>query len=243
MIISAIQWHKPNKDGLYPIKIKLYENRKNKYISTELSVQRIQWSTTNNRVLNNHSKADYFNSIIKNLLDSYNEVDEYEETFGNEQTGTLSDLFTERIKNFQSSNRISAVKKYTTILRHLKELKLTTLPLSTINKEHINLLHQYLINKRRLTNASLRNYHKVMKTTLTYAIDNPRFVLPRFDPYHKFDAIKENGGTKVTLKLSDVHTLDEALHFEIKLFSKEFYATSHFLLAFYLMGITKTTIP
>ena len=237
MIISAIQWHKPNKDGLYPIKIKLYENRKNKYISTGLSVQRIQWSTTNNRVLNNHSKADYFNSIIKNLLDSYNEVEEYEETFGNEQTGTLGDLFTERIKNFQSSNRISAVKRYTTILRHLKELKLTTLPLNTINKEHINLLNQYLINKRRLTNASLRNYHKVMKTTLTYAIDNPRFVLPRFDPYHKFDAIKENGGTKVTLKLSDVHKLDEALHFEIKLFSKEFYATSHFLLAFYLMGI------
>ena len=25
---------------------------------------------------------------------------------------------------------------------------------------------------------------------------------------------KENGGTKVTLKLSDIHTLDEALHFE-----------------------------
>ena len=142
----------------------------------------------------------------------------FSKTFGDLETGTLGDLFAERIRNFQSSNRISSVKRYTTILRHLKELRLTTLPLNTINKEHVNLLNQYLINKRRLTNASLRNYHKTVKTTLTYAIDNPRFVLPRFDPYHKFNPIKENGGTKVTLKLGDIHKLDEALHFEIKLF-------------------------
>lgn len=125
MIIAAVLWHKPNKDGLYPIIIKLYENRKNKYIIKGLSVQKIQWSTTNNRVLKNHPKVDYFNSIIKNLLDSYNKVEEYEEAFGNEQTGTLGDLFNERIKNFQSSNRISGVKRYTTIIKHLKELKLT----------------------------------------------------------------------------------------------------------------------
>jgi integrase len=237
MIISAILWHKPNKDGLYPIKIKLYENRKNKYISTGLSVKRIQWSTTNNRVLNNHPKVDYYNSIIKNLLDSYNLTDEYEEAFGEIETGTLGDLFIERIRNFQSSNRISAVKRYTTIINHLRELKLASLPLNTINKEHVNLINQYWINKRRLSNAALKNYHKVIKTSLNYAIDNPRFVSPRFDPYLNFDPIKENGGTKVTLKLSDIHTLDEALHFEIKLFSKEFYATSHFLLAFYLMGV------
>lgn len=237
MIISAILWHKPNKDGLYPIKIKLYENRKNKYISTGLSVQKIQWSTTNNRVLKNHPKVDYYNSILKNLLDSYNLTEEYEEEFGDKETGTLGDLFNERIRNFQSSNRISAVKRYTTIVKHLKELKLTSLPLNTLNKEHIRLFNQYLINNRKLSNAALRNYNKVLKTALTYAEDNPRFVLPRNNPYHKFDPIKENGGTKVTLKLSDIHALDEALHFEIKLFSKEFYATSHFLLAFYLMGI------
>ena len=238
MIISAILWHKPNKDGLYPIKIKLYENRKNKYIITGLSVQRIQWSTTNNRVLKNHPKSDYFNSIIKNLLDSYNGAQtEKEEIIGEQETGTLGDLFGERIRDFNSKNRISAVKRYTTILKHLKELKLNTLPLNTINKEHIRLFNMYLINKRKLSNSALRNYNKVMKTALNYAEDNPRFVLPRTNPYHKFDPIRENGGTRVTLKLQNIHTLDEALHFDIPLFSNEFIATTHFLLAFYLMGI------
>jgi integrase len=238
MIISAILWHKSNKDGLYPIKIKLYENRKNKYIITGLSVQKIQWSTTNNRVLNNHPKADYFNSIIKNLLDSYNGAQtEKEEIIGEQESGTLGDLFGERIRDFNSKNRISAVKRYTTILRHLKELKLNTLPLNTINKEHIRLFNMYLINKRKLSNSALRNYNKVVKTALNYAEDNPRFVLPRTNPYHKFDPIRENGGTRVTLKLQNIHTLDEAIHFEIPLFSNEFIATSHFLLAFYLMGI------
>lgn len=238
MIISAILWHKSNKDGLYPIKIKLYENRKNKYIITGLSVQKIQWSTTNNRVLKNHPKADYFNSIIKNLLDSYNGAQtEKEEIIGEQESGTLGDLFGERIRDFNSKNRISAVKRYTTILRHLKELKLNTLPLNTINKEHIRLFNMYLINKRKLSNSALRNYNKVVKTALNYAEDNPRFVLPRTNPYHKFDPIRENGGTRVTLKLQNIHTLDEAIHFEIPLFSNEFIATSHFLLAFYLMGI------
>lgn len=237
MIISAILWHKSNRDGLYPIKIKLYENRKNKYISTGLCVQKTQWSTTNNRVLNNHPKANNFNGIIKNLIDSYNEIEDSMDLVEEDKTGTLGDLFNERIRNFQSSNRISGVKRYNTILKHLQKLKLASLPLNTINKEHILLLNQYLINKRRLTNGSLRNYHKVVKTSLLYAIDNPRYITPRFDPYHKFDPIKENGGTKVTLKLNDIHLLDEALHFEIQLFSKEFYAISHFLLAFYLMGI------
>lgn len=238
MIISAVLWHKPNKDGLYPIKIKLYENRKNKYIITGLSVQKIQWSTTNNRVLKNHPKVDYFNSIIKNLLDSYNGAQvEQEETIGEQETGTLGDLFGERIRDFNSKNRISAVKRYSTILTHLKELKLNTLPLNTLNKEHIRLFNMYLINKRKLSNSALRNYNKVMKTALNYAEDNPRFVLPRTNPYHKFDPIKENGGTRVTLKLKNIHTLDEALHFEIPLFSNEFIATSHFLLGFYLMGI------
>jgi integrase len=233
MKISAVLWKKKNAQGLYPIRIKLYENRKNKYISTGIAIPLIHWSDPNRRVLKSHPKHEYYNTIIKNLIESYNEVDVYEEEFGGQETGTLGDLFNERIRDFQSKNRISAVKRYTTIIKHLKELKLTSLPLNALNKEHI----QYLINVRKLSNAALRNYNKVLKTALTYAEDNPRFVLPRNNPYHKFDPIKENGGTKVTLKLSDIHTLDEALHFEVKLFSKEFYATSHFLLAFYLMGV------
>jgi integrase len=237
MKISAVLWKKKNAQGLYPIRIKLYENRKNKYISTGIAIPLIHWSDPNRRVLKSHPKHEYYNTIIKNLIESYNEVDVYEEEFGGQETGTLGDLFNERIRDFQSKNRISAVKRYTTIIKHLKELKLTSLPLNALNKEHIRLFNQYLINVRKLSNAALRNYNKVLKTALTYAEDNPRFVLPRNNPYHKFDPIKENGGTKVTLKLSDIHTLDEALHFEVKLFSKEFYATSHFLLAFYLMGV------
>lgn len=237
MKISAVLWKKKNAQGLYPIRIKLYENRKNKYISTGIAIPLIHWSDPNRRVLKSHPKHEYYNTIIKNLIESYNEVDVYEEEFGGQETGTLGDLFNERIRDFQSKNRISAVKRYTTIIKHLKELKLTYLPLNALNKEHIRLFNQYLINVRKLSNAALRNYNKVLKTALTYAEDNPRFVLPRNNPYHKFDPIKENGGTKVTLKLSDIHTLDEALHFEVKLFSKEFYATSHFLLAFYLMGV------
>ena len=238
MRISAVLWHKPKKDGLYPIKIKLFENRKSSYVVTGLSVQRTQWSTTKNRVLKNHPKSEYYNSIIKNLLDSYNGAQiQNEEIVVEQETGTLGDLLGERIRDFNAQNRISAVKRYITILKHFKILNLHTLPLNNLNKEHIRLFNMHLINKRKLSNAALKTYNKVVKTALNYAEDNPRFVLPRTNPYHKFDPIKENGGTRVTLKLQDIHTLDEAIHFEIRLFSKEFIATTHFLLAFYLMGI------
>ena len=57
------------------------------------------------------------------------------ETFGDLETGTLGDLFAERIRNFQSSNRISAVKRYTTILKHLKERTDSTK--HTVRTKHI----------------------------------------------------------------------------------------------------------
>jgi hypothetical protein len=34
MKVSAVIWKKKNSDGLYPIRIKLYADRKNKYIAT-----------------------------------------------------------------------------------------------------------------------------------------------------------------------------------------------------------------
>ena len=111
----------------------------------------------------------------KNIIEYYNEVDEIDVNIGEHESGTLGDLFNERIRDFQSKNRISAVKRYTTIIKHLKELKLSSLPLNTLNKEHIRLFNQYLINNRRLSNAALKNYNKVLKTTLGYAEDNPRF--------------------------------------------------------------------
>jgi integrase len=237
MKVSAVIWKKKNSDGLYPIRIKLYADRKNKYIATGLAIPLIHWSEKNRRVLRSHPMHERYNTILTNLLESYNSTYTHQDILEDLASGTLGDLFNERIRDFQSKNRISAVKRYTTIIKHLKELQLISLPLQDINKEHIRLFNQYLINKRKLSSAALKNYNKVLKTSLTYAEDNPRFTMPRVHPYHKFDPIKENGGTKITLKLSDIHTLDESLHFDINPMTNEFYALTHFLMAFYLMGI------
>lgn len=237
MKVSAVIWKKKNSDGLYPIRIKLYADRKNKYIATGLAIPLIHWSEKNRRVLRSHPMHENYNTILSNLLESYNASYVHHDVVEDTPSGTLGDLFNERIRDFQSKNRISAVKRYTTLIKHLNELQLISLPLQELNKEHIRLFNQYFINKRKLSSSTLKNYNKVLKTSLTYAEDNPRFTMPRVHPYHKFDPIKENGGTKITLKLSNIHTLDESLHFDINPMTNEFYALTHFLMAFYLMGI------
>ncbi len=189
MKVSAVLWHTPNKNGLYPIKIKLYNSntRKNKYIVTGLNIPKRSWSSKNNRVLKNFNLYEQYNIIIQNLLSSYNVIEgEFETKEAEIEFGSFGDLILERIKDFNSQNRISAVKRYTTILNHLKKLKLEKLPLQNLNKEHVRLINHYLLNERKLTNGALKNYHKVIKTALSYAEDNPKFMIPTSNPYHRF---------------------------------------------------------
>ena len=240
MKVSAILWHTPNKEGLYPIKIKFYNSntRKNKYIATGLNIPKRSWSTKNNRVLKNFNLNEQYNIIIQNLLSSYNLVQDTYETKEDEiEFGSFGDLMLERIKDFNSQNRISAVKRYTTLLNHLKRMKLDDLPLQNFNKEHVRLINHYFINDRKLTNGALKNYHKVIKTALSYAEDNPKFMLPVSNPYHKFQKITDDGGTKKTLTLETIHLLDESLHFDLNPISTEFKSVSFFLFSFYLMGM------
>lgn len=240
MKVSAVLWHTPNKNGLYPIKIKLYNSntRKNKYIVTGLNIPKRSWSSKNNRVLKNFNLYEQYNIIIQNLLSSYNVIEgEFETKEAEIEFGSFGDLILERIKDFNSQNRISAVKRYTTILNHLKKLKLEKLPLQNLNKEHVRLINHYLLNERKLTNGALKNYHKVIKTALSYAEDNPKFMIPTSNPYHRFQKITDDGGTKRTLTLETMHYLDESLHFDLKPNSPEFKAISFFLFSFYLMGM------
>lgn len=239
MKVSAVLWHQPNKNGLYPIKIKCYNShtRKNKYIATGLYIPKRSWSTKSNRVLKNFNLYKKYNNIIENLLSSYNVVDDSLTTDDEIEFGSFGDLMLERIKDFNSQNRISAVKRYTTILNHLKKLKLDKLPLQNLNKEHVRLINHYFLNNRKLTNGALKNYHKVIKTALSFAEDNPNFMSPINNPYHKFQKITDDGGTKTTLGLQTMHDLDENLHFKLNPYSTEFRAISFFLFSFYLMGM------
>ena len=241
MKVSAILWNTTNKNGLYPIKIKLYNSttRRNKYISTGLNIPKRCWSDINNKVLKNHKDHKEYNRIINNLIESYNisNIDFDTQNINDVEFGTLGDLLLERIKDFQSQNRIPAVKRYNTLLNHLRKVKIDKVELQDLNKEHIRLLNHYFINDRKLSNGALKNYHKVIKTCLTYAEDNPRFKLPRANPYHKFQKIKDDGGTKITLSLSNIHQLDESLHFDCNSDTKEFHSTAYFLFSFYLMGM------
>ena len=129
MKVSAVIWKKKNSDGLYPIRIKLYADRKNKYIATGLAIPLIHWSEKNRRVLRSHPMHERYNTILTNLLESYNSTYTHQDILEDLASGTLGDLFNERIRDFQSKNRISEVKRYTTIIKHLKELQLISLPL------------------------------------------------------------------------------------------------------------------
>jgi hypothetical protein len=55
------------------------------------------------------------------------------------------------------------LKKVLIRVEHFKILNLHTLPLNNLNKEHIRLFNMHLINKRKLSNAALKTYNKVVK--------------------------------------------------------------------------------
>ena len=88
MKVSAVIWKKKNSDGLYPIRIKLYADRKNKYIATGLAIPLIHWSEKNRRVLRSHPMHERYNTILTNLLESYNSTYTHQDVLEDVASGT-----------------------------------------------------------------------------------------------------------------------------------------------------------
>ena len=234
--VKPILWSRPTSDGQYQIKIRITENRKPTYINVGIKVKKGDWNENKDRVKTSHPNSEYFNNLIETFLSRY---------FGGEQlikkdtiqgNGTLGLLFEMRIKDFESQSRMSAVRRYNTLLEHFKTLNFDKIQVKELSIAHRQRLDSFFISELKIESSTRHTYHKAIKTTLNYAKGLPNsFQLPKDDIYfnHK---VQYKPKIKVSLKSIEIHKMFDSTNYGF-LTEKQAFAIHLFLFSFSTMGM------
>ena len=234
--IKPILWSRPTSDGEYQIKIRITEYRKPIYINVGIKVKKGDWNENKDRVKTSHPNSEYFNNLIETFLSRY---------FGGEQlikkdsiqgNGTLGLLFEMRIKDFESQSRMSAVRRYHTLLKHFKTLNFDKIQVKELSIAHRQRLDSFFMSELKIESSTRHSYHKAIKTTLNYAKGLPNsFQLPKDDIYfnHK---VQYKPKIKVSLTSNEIHKMFDSTNYGGNT-EKQMFAIHLFLFSFSTMGM------
>ncbi|MFO0495500.1 MAG: phage integrase SAM-like domain-containing protein, partial [Flavobacteriia bacterium] len=233
--VKPILWPRATSEGDFQIKIRITDNRKSSYIDTKIKVKKGDWNPKKNRVKLSHPNAEHFNELIDLYLSKYLSGVEVLKKNNDKTLGTLGLLLEMRIQDFHSQSRMAAVRRYNTLLNHLKVIKLDKMPLGELNMIHRQRLDQYFISEAKIEASTRHTYHKVIRTSLKYAEGLPQFFkMPDHNIYYNHK-VTYKSRTKVSLKSSEILSLYDFLNY--KEFNLERHATQLFLFSFATMGM------
>ena len=234
--IKPILWSRPTSDGHHQIKIRILENRKSKYINIGIKVKKSDWNENKNRVKTSHPNSENFNYLIDTFLSRY---------FGGEQlvknesltgNGTLGLLFKMRIKDFESQSRMSAVRRYNTLLIHFNTLNLDIVPLKELSIAHRQRLDNFFISELKIESSTRHTYHKAIKTALNYARGLPNYFQISNEDIYFNHKVQFKPKIKVSLTSNEIHKMFDSTNFRFNS-EKQTFAIQLFLFSFSTMGM------
>ena len=122
--ITPILHSRKDKNGLYPVKIRITENRKSKFENLNFSIPKSNWLKTTKRISSSNPNHLEYNHIIEKKI---TELDSVKKKFGKIQLGRIN-LFNDlnqKINAF-SPKQYYTKKRYRTLYYHLNEFKRLT---------------------------------------------------------------------------------------------------------------------
>lgn len=171
--ITPILHSRKDKNGLYPVKIRITENRKSKFENLNFSIPKSNWLKTTKRISSSNPNHLEYNHIIEKKI---TELDSVKKKFGKIQLGRIN-LFNDlnqKINAF-SPKQYYTKKRYRTLYYHLNEFKGSLeLYYYEIDKAFFNNFKNYLVEKinprNKLSNSpsnnTIANYLNTLKTFL-----------------------------------------------------------------------------
>ncbi len=174
--IQPVKWTRKDKDGLYPVKIRITINRKSTYVPMKFSVSKNQWGR-NNKVLSNHPLHVELNKQIQGTIEQL-EL-QHQETKSTIKKYFVNEFTESWIVRFESEQRFSTAKRYRTMMLHLMAFsKNKKLKLSDIDSQFVLNFRSYLYKNITTSRVSGKpsvntvvNYLKVLKALLNKAKD------------------------------------------------------------------------
>lgn len=175
--VIPVLWPRKDKNGLFPIKIRITQNRKSTYVPLGLSIKKVEWSEHKKLVKTIHPDSDEINDQIIQLTEELEKQHINLEPKKNNKNNFFEYLQL-RIDLKKEGNKFFSTKRYQSLFFHLNKFS-NNQPIyfTDINKEFVVRFTSYLEKNIQSRNdreeASVNtvvNYLKVFKTILNHAI-------------------------------------------------------------------------
>jgi integrase/recombinase XerD len=246
--VKIVLRKKQNKDGLYPLALRITKDRRTSFIHTGYSIKEKDWDSGSQRVKKSHTNSTRLNNfLIKKLSDANNSSLELETQKTDVSSHAVkqrikpsrgitffpqAELYLENLKQSGKYNRYTADKPR---IKHFKEfLKGKEIAFSDISPALLEQFKIYLKGTSGLSERSIINHYVVIRSVFSQAI-KAEIIDRKYYPFGKDKIrIKFPDSIKLGLTIEEVKRLEDI---ELPIGSTEHHARNLWLFSFYLAGM------
>lgn len=239
---------KKNKQGLFPLAIRITHNRKSNYHYIGHYIELKYWDENNKRVKKSHPNASRLNNLLIAKLAEANrtliglqsekrDISAFQikkEIYASKVNVSFFDVAEDFLKELEQNNKLSRLSSDKVRVNHvLNFVKSKQLTFQEINESFLKRFMLYLKNKQKLSERSVINNLVVIRTIYNRAI-KMGIVDRKLYPF---------GADKIRIKFPETNkiglTIQEIQRIENleNLTEKETYVKNIWLFSFYLAGV------
>jgi len=240
--VIPVLWPRKDKNGLFPIKIRITTNRKSTYQNIGWSIKKIEWSEFKKQVKSIHDDYEEINELILKMVDEIESNVQQIKPVKNQKKNFL-DYLQLKIEQKKEGSKYFSTKRYRSLYFHLLKFS-NSAPIyfTDIDKDFVIRFKAHLeknIKSRNDKNeASINtvvNYLKVFKTILNHAINDE--VIKGVNPIPSYLIPSKKKVKKVPLSNGQIWFLNE-LRPENELMTKGMMdAINTFMFSFWSRGL------
>ena len=246
--LKVLLWDKKNKEGKYPIVIRIIKDRKPSYMYVGHYIEKDQWDEKNNKVKKSHPNSVRLNNLISKKLSEANdklldlEVLKSDTSSKAIKTGIKSAgnaSFFEQAKifldNLRQSGKYNRVVSDEPRLKHFKEfLGESDISLQEITVPLLNKFRAYLKGTRKVSERTIINHLILIRTIYNQAIKG-NIVDSKHYPFGRDKiVIKFPDSVKIGLTADEVKKIEDL---ELPVGSPQNHSRNVWLFSFYFAGM------
>lgn len=237
--------NRKKQNGEYPIYLRITNNRKHKYVSTGVSIEKKHWNPNSEEIRRNHDNYKTLNNTLRQKVKEAERIHSELTQRGNETAKAIRD----RIKNTQKADFFVLGDNYLSELQSQKNLytsKLVkvvlrkfekfegerSLPLKRIDAEYLEKFEQFLRTEYGNSDSTINKNFEPIRKIIQRALKSHLMANDPFKEYEVPTRSRAKQKTKLTFEqIQDIEALELEAH------SWEWHVRNAFLFSFYSGGI------
>lgn len=176
-VLSVLDARRAKKSGLFPVKIQVIHNRKQKYYSTGKELSREDWEnlaeSKSRRLIEIRSSIENSFSIIKGQVEALAERGEFafdllSIRLGRCATATVNAAITAKIDELKQNGQVSTRNNYHSMLMAIEHFAGKDIPFSAITIDWLNRCERFWTGEKK-SKSTVCVYFKMLKAILNQA--------------------------------------------------------------------------